>query len=74
MEQIKKVCQCIEPTCGIHFMGGRGAKYCPECREERKLYSLAKSNAKTEKPRKIYFKDEREGNWYGQVFFKIKIK
>ena len=76
VEQIKKVKKCLEPTCGVHFMGGNSAKYCPECRVERNLYLSHKSNIKTGKPHKSIFspKDKKEGSWYGQVFFKTREK
>ena len=36
---IKKVRKCIEPTCGVHFMGGPLSKYCDESKRERKIYT-----------------------------------
>ena len=74
VEQIKRVKKCIEPICGVHFLGGSSSKYCPECRSERNMYSTRKSNIKTGRPLKIAFGEEKEKAWFGQVFFKTKSK
>lgn len=74
VEQIKRVKKCIEPICGVHFLGGSSAKYCADCRVERNIYHTRKSNIINGKPVKIDMSGEKKTHWFGQVYFKTREK